>query len=190
MPVYIEHYMRQRYPGIAADLLRWQAYYLAQRPAQNSAPEHMLQQSLELSAKAFSSTEALMAALKNRYRELSGKVYLQALEPVFYRGWIGVDIPILALRMSSLKEEVENVTGDDESPGLSDVLDPGNVNIDELRQGDTQNAMAQFLTDLEGKLPRFAHWLHLHVSKALEEPFGGTLEEPFPRNPSRNPSQG
>jgi len=152
LPVYIEHYMCRRYAGIAADLQRWQDYYLAQRPAQDSPPEQMLQQSLVFSAQSYNTTEALMAALENSYKQLSGQVYLQALQPIFYRGWIGVDIPMLTLRMSSLKEEVDNVTGDDESEGLSDVLDPGNVNIEELRQGDTQNAMAQFLTDLEGKL--------------------------------------
>ncbi|MFT5578923.1 MAG: hypothetical protein ACI9WS_001681 [Paraglaciecola psychrophila] len=176
LPAYIEHYMSQRYPGIVADLRRWQAFYLAERCSSDTLAEHLLQQSLRqpseqqrvqpleqswqqtpqqlsaFSAAALGSIEALMQALEKRYKQRSDKVQLETLAPVFYRGWIGIDIPMLLLRMTALKEEVENITGEDESEGLTDVIDPDNVNIEELREGETQNAMAQFLTDLEGKI--------------------------------------
>jgi hypothetical protein len=205
IPVVVERFMIQRYPGIKADLIRWQNFYCQKRlsEATRSDVELLLIASMlfktsemeDLSSRFFDpqressigldtsgrppryeqferlfsqlmppdkSSEKLnsgqgdfhnlMVALNTAYAEYEHLNSVETVEAVFYRGSLTIELALLSLRMELVKEQVDKIKSDDDASGLSDLLDPENISVEELRHGNLDDAMGQFLTDVEGKL--------------------------------------
>lgn len=206
IPVFVERFMIERYPGIKNDLTRWQNFYgqkrlpeiketdlellrnasmlsktgaiddlpadilmgsrthlssgleAAGRPLRHRDFERLFSQILVSDKSAVAAKpehedfQHLMLALNAAYADYEYSHSVEVVEAIFYRGTLTVELALLSLRMDLVKEEVEKVKSDDDSSGLSDLLDPENISVEELRHGSLDDAMGQFLTDVEAKL--------------------------------------
>jgi len=95
---------------------------------------------------------SILSALKSAYLAFENEGSAGSIGMIFYRGKLAIDLALLSVRMELVKEEVDKVKSDDDASGVSDLLNPENISVEELRQGDLDDAMGQFLTDVEGKL--------------------------------------
>ena len=133
-------------------------FEVSERPLQNRTIERFLSGLWQPDTPAAESpTEQqhfhnLMVALDTVYADFEQLDCVDTVEAIFYRGKINVELALLSLRMDLVKDEVDKIKSDDDSSGLSDLLDPENISVEELRHGNLDDAMGQFLTDVEAKL--------------------------------------
>lgn len=100
--------------------------------------------------------------------------------PVDFRGKLEPDRARLNLQLASLEEQdVEFSDEPDDSFSLSMAVDPKDVTIEKLKQGEVQEALGMMITDLEGRAADEAE-LDEDGKAALEEFRGRINEQPGP----------
>ncbi|MDH5737937.1 MAG: VWA domain-containing protein, partial [Gammaproteobacteria bacterium] len=71
-------------------------------------------------------------------------------EPVIYRGRLDIDMLLYRFQLESLEEDInEMLDSDEEGISLTSLVDTENIDLQEIRRGDSQDKMGQFLSDIE-----------------------------------------
>lgn len=122
-------------------------------PVDLAAPASELQEALEPLGQAGATARDSIAVTEYCYAIVApwcrGQAGSYLPRPISFRGTYDPAQLALTVRMMELEERLEDIIDGDELASLSSLINPKNAEIEELTEGDLQDAMGEFLTELE-----------------------------------------